>query len=241
MNPPAMTTRPQLVLLPGLDGTGELFDPLLKVIPPSWPTRVISYPADRAMSYAELDEWLHGKLEGEQKLVLVAESFSGPLALRYAAAHPTRVHAIVLCASFIRPPAPRWLRGFAWPVLFRLPVPKFVVKRWMAGRDAPHSLGQSLKDAVRKVHPKVLAARVREVLRIESSDDLRRCQAPVLYLAASRDVLVNRKSRETIQAVRPDVEVSVVEAPHLVLQTAPEAAWGEIERFLQTCSIGGQS
>jgi hypothetical protein len=46
--------RPQLVLLPGLDGTGELFGPFLKVIPQSWPRRVVSYPVDRVLSYWEL-------------------------------------------------------------------------------------------------------------------------------------------------------------------------------------------
>jgi len=201
----------------------------------------VSYPPDRCLSYAELGEWLHDKLEGEQRLVLVAESFSGPLALRYAAAHPAQVRAIVLCASFIRPPAPRWLRWLAWPVLFRLPMPKFVIKRWMAGTDAPHSLVQSLKDAVRKVDPEVLAARVREVLRVDSSDDLRRSQVPVLYLAASRDAIVKRKSWETIRSIRPDVEISEVDAPHLVLQRAPATAWAEIERFLQTRPAGGLS
>ena len=39
-------------------------------------------------------------------MVLIAESFSGPLAIRFAAANPDRVRALILCASFIRLPKP---------------------------------------------------------------------------------------------------------------------------------------
>jgi pimeloyl-ACP methyl ester carboxylesterase len=223
-----------------MDGTGELFGPLLKVIPQSLPRRVVSYPPDRPRSYAELGSILDEQLADAGELVVVAESFSGPLAVRYAAAHPGRVRAVVLCASFIRPPAPGWLRLFARPALFRLPMPKFVLKRLMAGRDAPDSLLRSVNDAVRKVAPEVLAARVREVLRVDCSEELRRSRVPVLYLGASRDAIVKRSSWEAVQAVRPDVELNEVDAPHLALQTAPEVAWNEIAKFLNASVSKGQ-
>ena len=228
-------TESTVVLLPGLDGTGELFDSLLKVLPESLQRRVVSYPPDRRLSYAQLGALVEEQLAGAAEMLLVAESFSGPLALQYAAVHPGRARAIVLCASFIRPPAPRWLGRFARPMLFRLPVPKFVLRRFLVGRDAPESLVQSVKEAVRKVSPAVLAGRVREVLRVDWAEHLRRCRVPVLYLAASRDAIVKRSSREAVQKVRPDVEIREVAAPHLMLQIAPELSWKEIATFLKLC------
>src|SRR3982751_5682640 len=126
-----------IALLPGLDGTGDLFGPLLEVIPPGLPTRVVAYPVDRALSYPDLLRVVEAQLQKEADLVLVAESFSGPLALRYAAAHPGRVSAVVLCASFVGSPVPRWLRMFCTPLVFRFPPPAAALRWFMIGRDAP--------------------------------------------------------------------------------------------------------
>src|SRR5712672_862384 len=102
--------RPKLVLLPGMDGTGKLFRGLLEVVSGNWPHRVVTYPTDRVMEYGEILELVERELAGEREMVLVAESYSGPIALRFAAAHPGRVAAVVLCASFVCSPLPRWLR-----------------------------------------------------------------------------------------------------------------------------------
>lgn len=40
---------PHLVLLPGLDGTGELFDEFVAVTPSHFSTAIESYPSDRVV------------------------------------------------------------------------------------------------------------------------------------------------------------------------------------------------
>ena len=45
-----MTT---LVLLPGLDGTGMIFEPLLTHLPEEIDAQVVRYPVDRPMSFQE--------------------------------------------------------------------------------------------------------------------------------------------------------------------------------------------
>ncbi len=72
------------VLLPGMDGTGLLFTPLLSALPIGVDPIVVSYPADRAASPEELLRIVLAHLPGEGAYVLIAESFSGPLALRAA-------------------------------------------------------------------------------------------------------------------------------------------------------------
>jgi hypothetical protein len=42
------------ILLPGFDGTGMLFAPLLRALPPGIEPVVVSYPADWACSAEEL-------------------------------------------------------------------------------------------------------------------------------------------------------------------------------------------
>lgn len=75
-----------LVLLPGMDGTGTLFDPLLAVLPKTCQIKVIKYPTDASLTYEELERYVIERLPiGRSPLIVIAESFSGPIALRLAA------------------------------------------------------------------------------------------------------------------------------------------------------------
>jgi len=80
----------RLVLLPGLDGTGELFASFIDALG-GFATQVIAYPTDRAMTYAEHENFVRGKLPADEDFVLLAESFSGPIGISIAAAAPPRL------------------------------------------------------------------------------------------------------------------------------------------------------
>lgn len=66
-----------LVLLPGMDGTGELFQPFLSCLPVSERTLIIRYPSATEMSYDELEAYVLDHLPN-QPFTLIAESFLGP-------------------------------------------------------------------------------------------------------------------------------------------------------------------
>jgi pimeloyl-ACP methyl ester carboxylesterase len=99
-----MTT---LVLLPGLDGTGELFAPFVEALT-GIDVRVIAYPADRAMTYAEHEAFVRDKLPRDEDYFLLAESFSGPIGISIAASTPPRLRGLILCCSFASNPLPRF-------------------------------------------------------------------------------------------------------------------------------------
>jgi pimeloyl-[acyl-carrier protein] methyl ester esterase len=223
--------QPAVILLPGLDGTGDLFAPLLAVLPRDVTAKVISYPPDQALSYEALLGVIEHQLPLNGEMILLAESFSGPLALRYAAMYPQRVRAVVLCASFIRSPLPRWLRGLVAPLLFRLPLPAFAVRLLLVGHEPPAALVQSVKETIAKVRPAVLAHRLKAVFDLDCTDALTRCPAPILYLRAIEDDLVPPSALRAIQAIRR-VEACSIRGPHLLLQAEPGACWREIEAFL---------
>jgi hypothetical protein len=52
----------KLVLLPGLDGIGLLFEPLLRVLPSSFSPIVISYPPEEPLAYAELVPYVKSRI-----------------------------------------------------------------------------------------------------------------------------------------------------------------------------------
>jgi pimeloyl-ACP methyl ester carboxylesterase len=160
------------------------------------------------------------------------------LAVRYAVAEPRRVRALVLCASFVCAPAPRWLRHLVFPLLFRLPPPDGVVRRLMVGTDASAELVREVKSAVRRVSPAVLARRLRDVLTVDCSDDLRRCDVPILWLAPTSDKLIRPADVAGLGDMNPGLTVRAIEGPHLLLQARPAAAWLAVEDFLAGARAG---
>ena len=76
-----------LVLLPGMDGTGDLFAPLLSALPPALRTIVVRYPCDRPLA---MPNWRRTRARApqDQPFVLLGESFSGPIAAAIAARRP---------------------------------------------------------------------------------------------------------------------------------------------------------
>jgi len=226
----------RIILLPGLDGIGAGFGPLLGVIPPQLSTQVISYPVDQPRSYDNLLGVIGDQLATDGQVALIAESFSGLLALRYAVGNRQRVKAVVLCGGFIRSPLPRWLRHFtAFP--FHLLLPAFLVRRCLVGSHASDELVEMVQQSIQQVPPRVFAGRAREAFDVDCSAELRQCACPVMYLGASHDVMVRRASIEAIQAVRSDVRFRMIDASHLLLRSEPVACWQEIQQFFRDVGV----
>jgi pimeloyl-ACP methyl ester carboxylesterase len=103
----------------------------------------------------------------------------------------------------------------------------------MLGEDASDDEVIRLREVLASVEPAVLAGRLREVLAVDASDALRACPAKLLYIGGRRDRLVPARALEHIQAVRPDVEVALLDAPHLVLQRRPVETADLVASFLR--------
>ena len=227
----APTAHPTLILLPGLDGTGLLFEPLIAAMPPGWRSIVVAYPADRVAGYEELLAIVLDRLPRGEPFVLVAESFGGPLGIRVAAGRPAGLVGLVLCATFVTSPRPivgpvlRWL---ARPSVFNL-YPLY--RRARAGRAPAAGSWSAAADVSRRVRPDVMAARVRMALSVDVRADLTACEGPVLYLRGSRDQVVPAANLRRLRRVRPDVAVVVLPTSHQILQRCPRESAAAIVAF----------
>jgi pimeloyl-ACP methyl ester carboxylesterase len=227
-------TPTAIVLLPGLDGTGILFGPLLEHLPPHLRPIVVGYPGDERMDYDALLPRVLRALPTDEPFILLGESFSGPLALLAADSRPPGLQAIVLCASFVRCPrrVPACLvEHFVQPLLFRL-YTRFRMTAVLMGRHSSPEVRADFADAMAAVRPEVLAHRVRQVLRVNVAAQLLRCPVPMLYLRADRDVVVPKRNAEEIRRVLPGVTVTTINAPHMLLQTQPAQAAAAIVQFV---------
>jgi pimeloyl-[acyl-carrier protein] methyl ester esterase len=226
-----------LVLLPGLDGTGELFVDFIAALPESWSTTTVAYPTDRFLPYADLHPFVAGAVPQSEPFVLVAESFSAPLAVWYAATNPRNLAAVVVCAGFVSNPVRAWsgtLKALAKPWLFKLKPPRTILEYFLLGQHAPFDLLQRLRHALERVSPDVLSGRVREVLDRDARDDLRRTAVPPLYLEATRDRLLSSSCKNDFSQLRPDTVARSVDAPHLLLQREPQKAANIMLTFINS-------
>jgi len=223
-----------LVLLPGLDGTGILFEPLLKHLPQHISAQVIALPHDCPLDYRSLVDFVSPSLPIDEPYFMLGESFSGPLALMIADRKPPQLKGVILCATFIRNPTylPSFLHHVAGTWMFYF-APLFIqAKALFAGYSNPE-LSKLLRHAHEKVAPAVMANRIRTVLRLHCERELQQCTVPLAYIRGSMDSVVPKKNYEEIRKLKPGVREYVISAPHLILQTQPAAAAEAIENFIK--------
>ena len=227
----------KVVLLPGLDGTGALFGEFVKPLPRTVEGTIVSYPAGLELSYAELMPIIGAAAPITDPYVLLAESFSTPLAIQFAATRPPNLRGLILCAGFASSPATglRRLAGrlFA-PILFRLPLPGFAKSFWLVGPGAPPSLHHAIRAALSTVPPEVLSARLRAVLHCDVRHDLSKITVPILVLQAGSDRLVPASSAEEMLLIRPDATLKTIDGPHLLIQREPRMAAAAVMEFIDS-------
>ncbi len=221
------------LLLPGLDGTGILFARFAAALGEGLMPQAIGYPPDTPLGYHELMPLVERARPRGLKFVLVGESFSGPLALKLAAKRPPGLLAVVLVGSFARSPVSPLLAPLVGARLMKMASSEFLIRRYLTGNDGPPELVEDVQRCLRTVGTDVLARRVKDVLSVDAREEVRTCPVPILYLQGAHDKLVPRTVADELRALNPALKAESLDAPHLMLQRAPDAAAAALRRFLE--------
>lgn len=219
----------RLLLLPGMDGTSELFARLTRAVSP-WATVQVARYAPRTRE--SIDD-LVAQLVVDAPVTVIAESFSTAVAIRFATRHPALVERLVLAGAFVTPPpASHGLR-----LLGRLPFlfnpPALAVRTLLCGPDASAELVNEVRNAIAKVAPHVLAHRVAELSRIDERARLGALRVPVMTLSARDDRLISAALRDTLRDACPSGQHHELDGPHLLLQARANDAAGLIREFVE--------
>lgn len=224
----------RLVILPGLDGSSIRHEAFIAALGTSFEVQQVQYPPHEPLGYDALEPLARRALPVEGTSFVLGESFSGPLAVRLAAANPGKVAGIILCGSFLRNPRPElaWLR----PVLPILPLSGKLLAR-LAPLFTAGVLSAELQAAMRKrlgrVSTATLRARLRAVMTVDVTRPFAALEVPVLYLRASQDRIVPRAACELAARLKPRMHIAEIDSPHLLLQTRPLEAAQAVAQYVQ--------
>lgn len=228
----------KLLLLPGMYGTGELFADFVKALPDGFAAQVVDYPNDISLSYPELLELVRALVPAEP-YVIVAESFSTPLAIQFAATNPENLRGLALFSGFATSPVRgllRWLAPYLAPVLAYFPVNEFGARLMLWGSTAPEELKERIRIAIASVRPKVLMNRVQSVVACNVLGDLREVKVPMLFMQAKHDGLVNAECADEIRRAKPEIDLRILDGSHMLLQQMPHRTAEIVADFVRRLS-----
>ena len=223
-----------VVVLPGMDGTGELLEDFVRSLSGDLEPLVIAYPPAQALGYPELRALVRAQLPAGP-FVLLAESFSGPIAVEIASGASSGLLGLVLAGTFVKAPirVPRMLANVPF---WRLPAK---LLSWpMLGSWATPVWERRFADASAKVSPDAWRSRMRAVMSVDVTASLERVSVPTLYIRGRSDRVVPSSAWELISSIRPATRLVELEAPHFILQTRPEASAEVVRAFVAEVAQG---
>ena len=217
-----MTQRPTLVLMPGFDGTGKLFEPIIPLLEPHFNLTVVTYPD--LGSFNEYIDCAYHQLPLEPGYSLLAESFSGPIALTLMSRLQDQIGPSVLCSTFCRSPLqtmtemlnqiPDQMFSLGALGSFCFDVDDDFDEDFTDTQPIPVNVTAQLDGAVLKHLISVLS-------RIDVSALLPDIQTSILFLQGTHDKLVPDSHAQMIEQYLPNVHRVNLDGPHMLLQTNP--------------------
>lgn len=212
----------KLILLPGMDGSGLLFGPLLNRLG-SLDTEVIPLPSEGAQDYSSLAEKV-AALIGDQECVVLAESYSGGIVEILLKKHNLQIRHVIFVASFLSCPSRTLSRVAAvLPIRALMAIPvlaPLAMKVLLIGRSASPDTISLLRRAINAVDQKVLKRRLQQIAKYRATDN--NFETHATYIRPVNDALVGDRTREFRDRF-PHLKVINVGGPHFILQAQPDA------------------
>ena len=224
-----------LVFLPGFDGDARLRQDFVDELGRVHRIRAVSYPNRKLGTLDGYRAHAMAMVPVDWEPFLVAESFGGLVAARWASVDP-RVKGVVLCAAFARNPVSVAASlGASLPSMVKL-------APWLSAPLARAS-GDPMRARWSSGFTRSLGALDNEVvaerLRLISTEDvgplLGGLRVPVIVVQFESDQVVGAASRAHLESVCHNARVLRLPGPHFAIETKPREcaqAIGETIRAL---------
>lgn len=225
----AGTGRP-LVLVSGMDGTGQLFYTQVPRLASAFSVTTYALrdsATEMGTLVADLRSVIQAVAPDDQPVVLVGESFGGALSMSLALAHPERVAALVILNSF---PAflPQLRLHLGHAALQVIPwgtmslVRRLTAFRMHSAHTTPEELERFMV-LMRATTREGYLNRLKVLMHYDVREALPRLRMPTLLLASDQDHLVPSVAQARFMASRiPAATIRVLEGHGHICLLAPD-------------------
>lgn len=199
-----------------MDGTGLMFRPFTDIVD-NHTIEVISYPNHKSQNYADLVGYVKDRLPSGEDFIIIAESYSGRIAYELMKDEIPNIKAVIFIASFLENPRPLLLSFLSLlpiSIILRLPIPEFIIRRYLLGYGATDRLITEFKKVLSNVNATVLASRLKAISRLKRPD--RTVNYPCCYIRAESDKLVPSNSVEVFKELIPNIHARSLFGPHFL-------------------------
>ena len=220
--------KPLLLLLPGLDGTGQLFVSQVQALAHDFDVRCLTIPPDNRQDWCALAQTVIRLMQeagGDRPIYVCGESFGGCLALQVALMVPARLAHLVLINPASALSRSAWMR---WLTQYTNSIPEWLFQTsgamalpLLANLDR---ISQDKRDlfvrTVRPISQACVAWRIAMLNRFDVSHaQLSRLPVPTSLLASGRDrLLPSRQEAQWLQRSLPQAQVyALPESGHVCL------------------------
>ncbi len=221
----------QLILMPGMDGSGFLYQPLSQFLSDKGLDHVIE-PLNPYADKKAYIKYLEHKYH-DQSVVLIAESYSGHIATELALAGNLKIRKIVIMASFLENPTNLTeLEKYLSMDIIKNPfIPDKALGFALFGNNSNKVLIDLFKKAMQDVTTEQLASRIRDMRSLKLPK--KTIEIPTLYIQASHDWLVPAKNYLSYEKVFRNITLSKLEGTHLIAQGKAQECCKLISDYLE--------
>lgn len=219
----------KILILPGLDGTGTLLSEIVGQLTCSHEVTVARY-ASNQYEYQDLKAEVRDALPADD-YIIVAESFSGPLAVMIASEKPKALQGVVFVATFAKTPVkvPKVLTYLVDIAPTRSRLLSRLAQPFLMGKWATPEFTTKFKQMLTTIPASTMARRLREVLKVDVVNQLCDLDIPTIYLSARNDRLIPSKMISDFD--RSLSNVIEIDGPHFLLQANATEASKHILEF----------
>lgn len=205
------------------------------MLEPHFDLTMITYPD--LDSFNEYVDCAQNQLPSKPGYSILAESFSGPVAIALMAQQPEQIGPSILSATFARSPLAALTRmaNYIPEQLFSIGALNQFCQDVYEIQDEDTSETQPLPlNVTEELDGALLKHRISVLSRIDVSALLPAIEAPILYLHALRDRIVAETDAQMLEQSLPNVTRIDIDAPHLLLQTRPQQSVDMIRHHIES-------
>jgi pimeloyl-ACP methyl ester carboxylesterase len=210
----------KVLLIPGMDGTGKLFSPLLDELPSGVDIQVICLndlitqnPIEQALEIASLI--------GSEEVIILSESYSGYIAYHLSLLPNLNIKHVIFAASFLENPT--WLSRLNKLLPLNLVrsglIPDIALCSVLFAQRNNKKLVNLFNSSLKLINNSTLRHRLTVITNlVRPSESL---SVPCTYVQASNDYLVSNKSVDVFKELCININIVKANGGHFIVQSNP--------------------